>query len=352
MEPDQLTAIAPKKPSRSTIITTAILLVIMVAGTILVILEFDQIWFAIRRADWSEIPGALLFTAAGYTCMGIAFALVSRMIGIRMRMRDLAEIGFISNIINHVVAAGGVAGYSVRYILMNRHGATMNDVVAASLLHFYLTSLDMILMTPVAMGYLMFNASVPRGIAVMLGMMAIMLAGGAFLATVLIFSQNWRQPLLKILASIGKLVTRRDFSKALDQFNLTMARGVGMMQEKPRKLLLVVLLTALDWTASVFVLKNCLDAFGEDVKLGVAITGFVIGIVAGVLSMVPGGLGVQEGTMTAVLVLLGVPFEQAVLGSILFRAIYFLLPYLASLVFYRRLMRLDIIPQDSLSSDT
>jgi uncharacterized protein (TIRG00374 family) len=335
-----------KKGSTSYKITTAILLFVVVLGIILIISQADQIWTAIKRADWAELPGAMLFTIAGYTCMGLAFAYVSQMIGIRMRLKDLAEIGFISSIINHVVAAGGVAGYSVRYILMNRHGATMNDVAAASLLHFYLTSLDMIIMTPVSLGYLMLNANIPHGVAVLLGGMTVLLAVGAILATILIFSQNLRQPILKVLAMFAKKVFHRNLTSELDKFNQTLSTGVRAMHEDPRKLILVMLLTILDWTASVIVLSHCLDAFGEHVPIGIVITGFVIGMVAGVLSMIPGGLGIQEGSMTGVFVLLGVPFEQAVLGAVLFRAVFFIFPYLVSLAFYRRLMQLESFPTD------
>jgi uncharacterized membrane protein YbhN (UPF0104 family) len=55
--------------------------------------------------------------------------------------------------------------------------------------------------------------------------------------------------------------------------------------------------------------------------------------------MIPGGLGVQEGSMAAVYALLGVPFGQALLAAILFRAIYYFIPFLFSLGFYWRLMR-------------
>jgi hypothetical protein len=43
--------------------------------------------------------------------------------------------------------------------------------------------------------------------------------------------------------------------------------------------------------------------------------------------------------MTAVYALLGVPFEQAVLAAILFRAVYYLIPFLISLGFYWRLLK-------------
>jgi len=94
-----------------------------------------------------------------------------------------------------------------------------------------------------------------------------------------------------------------------------------------------------DWFASVFVLRFCLLAFGAQVGLTTVITGFVIGIMVGLASLVPGGLVFQEGSMTWVLVLLTVELGQAILAAILFRGIFFYLPYLFSLLFYRHLLK-------------
>ena len=55
--------------------------------------------------------------------------------------------------------------------------------------------------------------------------------------------------------------------------------------------------------------------------------------------MIPGGLGVQEGSMAGIYALLGVPLNQAVLAAILFRVVYYFAPYLVSLAFYRRMLR-------------
>ena len=64
-----------------------------------------------------------------------------------------------------------------------------------------------------------------------------------------------------------------------------------------------------------------------------------VGVALGVMSMVPGGLGVQEGSMAGTYHLLGVPLEEAVLVSVLFRLVYYVIPFLVSLAFYRRIMR-------------
>jgi hypothetical protein len=72
---------------------------------------------------------------------------------------------------------------------------------------------------------------------------------------------------------------------------------------------------------------------------GVVVTGFAVGVAAGVMSMVPGGLGVQEGSMAGAYHLLGVPLEQAVLVSFLFRLVYYMTPFGVSLLFYRNVLR-------------
>jgi uncharacterized membrane protein YbhN (UPF0104 family) len=43
--------------------------------------------------------------------------------------------------------------------------------------------------------------------------------------------------------------------------------------------------------------------------------------------------------MAGIYALLGVPISSAVLAAILFRIVYYFLPFLASLGFYRRLLR-------------
>ena len=75
--------------------------------------------------------------------------------------------------------------------------------------------------------------------------------------------------------------------------------------------------------------------------LGTLLTGFSLGITAGFVSLVPGGLGVQEGSMAGIYALLGVPIGVAIVAAILFRIVYYFIPFLASLGFYRRLLRED-----------
>ena len=104
-------------------------------------------------------------------------------------------------------------------------------------------------------------------------------------------------------------------------------------------MLIIASLIAIDWAFSAAALWFCFRAFDVTLSVGQLISGFVIGTVAGVASMFPGGLGIQEASMTGIFALLGVSFEKAVVASILYRVVYSIVPYLVSLVFYRWILR-------------
>lgn len=330
---------AGRAPAPKRLAVALILLILLLAGAVLVAFDWTEFAAVLERAEWRPLLGAVAITAVSYTCISLAFAVVARLLGIQMRYRDLSEIGFVSIVLNHILTTGGVAGYSVRYILMRRHRVALKDVAAASILHFYLSGLDMIIMLPVAFLYLLVHATLPRGVIAVVGLMTVLMAAVAIIATALIFLERWRSQVVRLLTRLGRKMLRRDLSETLQRFDATLTRGVEAMRRHPSTIALVLTLTWIDWVGSVLVVWLCFYAVGEPIGLGVTLAGYVIGVMAGLLSMVPGGLGVQEGSMVGVFVLLGAPFRQALLVSILFRGLFFLLPYAASLVLYGRLLR-------------
>ena len=329
------------------LITATVLLI----GLGFVIAEFNQIVTALHKANWRALPGGLFFTVISYLSMSISFALVCKLFSLKMPMRDCAEVGFVTNVINHVLTTGGVAGFSLRIILMGKKNVPARDVIAVSMMHFYLASLDMMVMFPAGILLLMNNAQLPPSVKGLLGTIAGASILLALIATLIIFNPDLRVLVLSWIAALARIIIRRDFSTTFAQFNRTMTRGIALMRQKPLILLEVITLTAVDWFASVFVLRYCLLAFGAQVGLTTVITGFVIGIMVGLASLVPGGLVFQEGSMTWVLVLLGVGLGQAILAAILFRGLFFYLPYLFSLLFYRHLLKPASNPAESLPGE-
>jgi uncharacterized membrane protein YbhN (UPF0104 family) len=85
-------------------------------------------------------------------------------------------------------------------------------------------------------------------------------------------------------------------------------------------------------------LGYCFSAFGEAIGFGKLLVGFTAGIAAGAVSFIPAGLGIQEGSMAGVFVLLSISLETSVLAILLFRTVYYLLPFALSFAFFGKLI--------------
>jgi uncharacterized protein (TIRG00374 family) len=316
------------------------ILVVLVAliGLAIIVADWDRIRTALTQARWEPLLFALAATLLSYTCVSFSFARVSRLLGVEMRTKDLAIVGFVSSVLNHLVLSGGAAGYSVRFMLMNRHGVSMREVVAISILHFLLTGLWMVATLPVGLAYLSANATLGRLTAMLLVASALLVSLGTLFATGLAFWGKLRRRAIGLLAKAARTLVRRDIEEPLARFDTTMALGVQAMREDPASMLIIVSLIVIDWIFSATALWFCFRALDVTLSPGQLVSGFVIGTVAGVASLFPAGLGIQEVSMTGILTLLGIPLEKAAVAAVLYRVVYSIVPYLVSLGFYRLIL--------------
>lgn len=315
------------------------ILMLVLLGALVVALDWREVRGLVGEVDWELAPLALLFTAISYACLSYGLAAVYRIFGIRMGQRDLLEIGFVSIVLNQLITVGGLAGLSLRVLLMRQRGLATADIVAPSLFHSYFNNLAMFSLLPVGLVHLLVSYPLSPGQAIGVGVVAGVVALFLVLASLVVFSTSARVAALRVLARGWLLVARRDIRASLGEFGTALGRGVAVTRARPFVLSLPLGLIVGDWVASVAALWFCFDALGSPLGLGVLLTGFGVGITVGLLSMVPGGLGVQEASMSGIYVLLGVPLHQAVLAAILFRVTYYFIPFVASLGFYRRLLK-------------
>ena len=289
----------------------------------------------------------MTLTAISYICLSHSFALINWSFGIQLGRRDLWEVGFVSSAM--IATLGGLAGHSQRILMMSRRGLAAGDMMAPSLFHGYLESLVFFALIPAGLVYLLLTHPLSSGVATWLSVGTGIL-GVAFAITALVFFyQPARSLALWVVRAFWRWVARRDISASLEHFESTLGRGLAAVRDKPLILVLPVSLVLADRAARVAVVWFCFQALGSDVALGVLVTGFAIGVAAGVMSMVPGGLAVQEGSMAGTYALLGVPLEEAVLATILFRAVFYMVPFAVSLTLYRRVMRAGPQPVSGLT---
>jgi uncharacterized protein (TIRG00374 family) len=343
---------AASRPANRRHLSVALIVVFALLGTLVALLDARKAWALLQRAEWQLLPAALALTAASYFCLSAGYSSINRLFGIQLKWRDLLEIGFVSFALNNLVSVAGVAGYSLRLLLLRRRGLATGDVLGASLVHSYFNHLVMMALLPAGLVYLLVNHPLGRTqtaeLWTALGLVMVVLAA----TTLLLASARVRGGAVRVLAPPARRILRRDVEPGLRDLDATLGRGLAAIRARPAVLGVPLLLVLADWLTSVLTLGVCFDALGDPLHFGILLTGFSIGVTAGLLSMLPGGLGVQEGSMTGVYVLLGVDLEHAVLAAMLFRIVYYIVPFALSLSLYARILRRSgpLLPDASASA--
>jgi phosphatidylglycerol lysyltransferase len=249
----------------------------------------------------SALAAAVLLTLVGYACLTLYDVLGAHLVGAKIRYGRLAMISFMAYGIGHNVGMNTLSGGAIRFRAYSALGLTAKQIA-----------------TIVAFG----TATFGLGAATLLG--ASLLAQGALSVTVL------RLPAGVILAAGSGLLllVALYLVVASTRSAPVRLRRWRFRLPKARIAFAQVALACLDLSLSASILYVLLPAHAGTGFLSF-IGLYIIAIAAGVLSTVPGGVGVFELVMLQLLP--GVP-RDGLIGSLLaYRVIYYLLPFGAAL---------------------
>jgi uncharacterized protein (TIRG00374 family) len=306
--------------------------VMLVALAVAIALDWNRMKPALHAANWSLLPFCLLSAFLSYACGSGSYTLVNRALGLRASRARLFLTGFINMAANNLLPLAGVAGYSTSAVLLGEGDIPQRDILAASLFNSYLYVVSGVTFIPLSLVALLLTHGFPDRTRIALLTLACALALMSVLAFLLVFRARFRTRALNWLGRVASRLTRRDFSSAFARFENTLDAGLSLLGRRPGRLALLLSLLVLDWLFTIATLFAAFRAFGVAVSPGVVLSGFFVGISAGALSMIPGGVGVQDASMAGIFVLLGVALEPALLATILFRTCYYFVPFGAALL--------------------
>jgi uncharacterized protein (TIRG00374 family) len=327
-----------KSHRRRTVLLIIIALVLL--AVLLIVLDWKQVGQLVGKASWEFFILAQVLTAVSYICVSYGYVLVNHAFEVQISWRELLEVGLVSTTLNNILAFMGAAGHSLRLAMIQRPGVAAGKILAASIFHSYINNVMMLLLLAVGLGNLLATHVVSGAGAVGLGLSTGFIALGVVIATVIVLNGSIRVQTLRLLNFIVHLIIRRDITNLTTDFSNSLSTGELVFRKHGWELALVLLLMLLDWVLAAFALWFCFYALGQAPGLPALLSGFGIGISAGNLSLVPGGLGVQEASMAGIYALLGISFSEAVLAAILFRVVYDFIPFFLTLILYRGLFRI------------
>jgi uncharacterized protein (TIRG00374 family) len=286
-----------------------------------------------------------LATFGSYLTMAWSYQGIARTAGYTLPFAEMFRITLVANTANYLLSTGGLSGFALRMYLFARRGIPAGSAVLISLVQTLLTNL--VLLGFVAWGFVLLMLSHNLVGRDLIAATALLVAFGivVVVTSIALVRRRWRRRLLYATTrlldrSLARLAPhRRPARSTLRRFQHNLNVGFDFLMQRPHDMLGPTFFIVLDWIFTLLVLYTAFIAIGTPVAMSHVIAGFAIGMFFSIASLVPGGLGILEGSMAAVFVGLGVQYEQAVVAILIFRAAYYGLPVLASLLFAPRMLR-------------
>lgn len=226
--------------------------------------------------------------------------IAARMVNLNLSASFFFRCAWVANTFNNLIGLSGLAGSGVRFILLSRAHVDSRTSAVYSAIVFLSIPLGLALLTwPLLFSGSVTNTELP------VAPWLIHLAMGGFAMFVPLYVIFFRSEALR----------RRFLPES----------------ERPSWGRLVSLLSVslLDWLLAMTVAWFCMQMAGAQIAINTFTIAFILAAIFGILSLVPGGLGVFDATL---LLLLGnhsqVTASQVLAGVVIFRVVYYLVPWL------------------------
>ena len=280
-----------------------------------------------------------------YAAMARSYQGISDVAGRHLPFSDWLRITFVSNTANYLVTSAGLSGFAVRMLLLSQHGVSSGRAVLISLVQTFLTNFTLLLF--ILFGIVALVVRQHIGGLFLYFATSIVFAFAALLVFVFVLAvrpELRRRTLVRLTITVHRIGRRfavRWTPKRgkLHRFARQLNQGFDFLLKRKERMIAPTLWILFDWVLTVGVLWAAFWAVDNPLPPSIVIMGFGVGLFFSLVSFIPGGLGVMEGSMTAVFVSLGVRMETSVLAVLIFRLTYQVVPLVVSLFLFHGVVR-------------
>jgi uncharacterized protein (TIRG00374 family) len=284
-------------------------------------------------------------TAGSYAAMAVSYQRIAAAAGLRLPFAEMLKITLASTALNYVFSTGGLSGLALRsYFFSQKYGLSSGTAVSISLAQTFLTNFVLLAFLFWGLLNLLFDGQLrgsSEAIVAVLFLLSLLLCSGA---VAIVTSRSARLRLFALLMRVPEILSRAFHARGeairarLAFFEEELHEGVDFLIGRGRQMVIPLLYIVADWFLMLATLYSAFYCVEHPVPMHLVVIGFSTGVFLSIINLVPGGLGIMEGSMAAVFAAFGVPLETAVVATVIFRASYYLLPLAISLVFLRPML--------------
>jgi len=302
--------------------------------------DLKEIARVITRADPWLLLIPLVLTVASYLVMALSYQGIAQAAEAYVPFGEMLKITFVANTANYLVSTGGLSGFALRLYFFTQRAIPSGTAVVISLAQTFLTNVTLLGFVLFGFAYLLASGSLHGWALVTTVVLLVFFSAAAIVALLLLFHRRLRRRTLFVLANsahwlLHRFVPERKPGRMrIWRFQRNLNRGIEFMLARKRHMALPAFYIFIDWVVTLGILYGAFLALHYPIPFTFVVVGFAVGTILALVSFIPGGLGVMEGSMVAIFVSLAVPLETAVVAVLIFRAAYYLLPLIISLFFF------------------
>ncbi|MEL6981867.1 MAG: lysylphosphatidylglycerol synthase transmembrane domain-containing protein [Actinomycetota bacterium] len=260
-----------------------------------------------------------------------------RVAGVDTGIREMLRISAAGYALNKVIKTGGVGGVALFVRHGRRRGHPTGSVLAACVVNSLGSQVGMLVMTAFALGTLTLRGSTPGAWTVVAGGALLVLLAGLLTVVLLVLrsqalADRW-YPVPFTLARRAGAKFGLDGPADPDPAHVQrFFEMVSTVRDDPAAFVPVLVHSVLAKLIGAATLAAALVAVGAEIGPGAVLVVYVLALAAAATTVLPGGLGAVEATMTLALTSYGVPTTTALAATIIFRLLDLWVPVLLGLL--------------------
>lgn len=321
--------------------TVKVLLVIIICvGLVLSISDIRKIVRVAQKIEPFFLFLALLATVSSYLFIGLALKRLLQLVGEHLSLKEMFAISWVSTSLNYLVSTGGVGGLTMRVFLLRKKNISFSETFLVSFIHTLLINGVLIGFVVFGFAYLLTRRGFHFYQYLISGALLAVALTLSFLASGSVINKAFRERFIDFfyrLINWGsfRLTKKLVFEEgSLDEFKEDFHQGISLMLTHKGGMAIPILYVFLDWLFCLIALYFSFITIGYPISPGVLVVGFAIGIFVSLISFVPGAIGIMEGSMAAIYYSLDVPLEVAIIAVLLYRFVYYVFPFVTSIILY------------------
>ncbi|MBN8655947.1 MAG: flippase-like domain-containing protein [Anaerolineae bacterium] len=304
-------------------------------GMVVVLLSFGELETILRTLQSAHLGFfllALTIQTIWFISSGRMYQSIFRLLGVQEDVFTLSRIATAANFINIVAPTAGAGGVALFAAEAHRRGHPTGKVTVAAALFLLLDQAAFLVILALGLIVLVRRNDLNAGeISASLFLLAIAVTYATVLYVGYRSAEKLGNLLAKFVRGINWVVRRFRKENYLSEaraheFAHEIADGFSGLTEQPSSLIRPVLWGIFDKGLLMLVLTCSFLAFEVPFSAGTIIAGFSMAYLFLIVSPTPSGIGIVEGLMPIALSSLNVNWSQAVVITLLYRAVTFWFP--------------------------